>query len=307
MYYNKKHYINNVIGIVVSIPISIYLLYASIALVFIGIATIINELTIYSAYTISQMFYIGAFFFISTALLSLRIINKKNWPTVDGKIIDLSVVLNPIPLIRLTTMKITYTFYYHEKQYVKKTYSTMIFNTENDAYTYLNKNIVNKNSTIPVYVFKFYPKLSTHSPKMNIYYLFLFYLIILITSMVTFFGFIYRVVSIANLPTISNPSANPDLVVGLKHLYNVYMTNFDVSTLIAPGLLLFLILLFITLSLKLIIKNKIFFFYTRLDTDSFMEKITAMKLTEKHCIHCNYVNDAESKFCANCGKITEFY
>ena len=89
-----------------------------------------------------------------------------------------------------------------------------------------------------------------------------------------------------------------DLQNLLKHIYseNIFLS------LITPVSFIIILLIYIYISLKLILKNKLFFIISKVDEiypDQFDNQVDLNKIV---CVNCNTKNDGTSLFCSNCGR-----
>jgi len=208
----------------------------------------------------SILLYIGAIAIVTIALYSLIFINKKNWPQVEGTIIQSQVVRNPNSIFKLWTIKYTYSFTFEGKNHIKNCYSKIIFSNRYDAHKYLDKIYMNDQNKLSVKVFKYYPGFSAINYKMNVISLLYFYLVIVITSQLLFIGFLAKIYINYQLP----PAENTDIFIQLQNIFSIYFSKFDAILLILPVIILILLLIFILKSSWLIIQNKMYIFNSRI-------------------------------------------
>lgn len=258
----SKQRINYLIGIGIFICVIPETLFSPLAILFIGIAELTNRVNFLPAIYITILLYILSIIIIIIALFSLNVLNKKNWPIVKGTIVRSEVVVNPIPTFKLWTIKYTYSFNFADRNFFKRTYSKLIFNSEYEARKYLDKISGMQQGSIPVHVFKFEPNISSIDTKMNIFYVFYSYIVLLASSMLVFFGFLGQIFIYYGISTEPNQI---DIFIQLERVLGTYLTNANITLLILPLSILILIILFLVRSLLILIRNKLYFFHSRLD------------------------------------------
>ena len=302
MSYITKKQVNYFILISFFIIVIPYLIYAPFAILLIALFTTTNSLNFLTPYYISALFYILAILILIVALKSLNIINKKYWPQVEGKIVKSEITKDPFSIFRIWTIKYTYKFTFEEKDYYKGCYSKIIFNNEYEARKYLDKVSENDKSSLPVYVFKSHPEFSSINIKVNVFHLFFLYLIIMANCSLIFFGFLARIANDYDISSVTDPTGHTDVFVQLRKIFDIYFSKMDLFLLLLPILILILLTIFIIKSIKMMIQNKIFIFYSRIKPGMEYEENVFGQITYKICTNCNFKNDIESMYCSNCGE-----
>ena len=299
----KKHHLIDLLEIIASIPISFYAMFISFIIVLIGIASLVRTIPFLSNSIVSQLLFILGLSLSSLAFITLNFIDKKKWPMENGKIIDYKVVRYQSQVLKMWRIQFRYSFRFNGKDYVKKIYGKTTLNNETEANGYSAIHSIRTETVLPVYIFKYYPRLSSISTTMNIFFLFYCYLVLMASSILAIFGFLYHIAGKVDITSMAFSHDQLYVNSQINKIIENYLTHFNVLTLILPVLVLVVIVLFIIKSLAMLFRNKMFFFQPKVDAELFLEKIANQNLTKTHCVYCNQKNDLDSKFCLNCGRM----
>ena len=302
MYKLQKQHVLPLLEIIASIEISFYGMYLSSLALLIGIASLVTMIPYLSNSVLSQLLFIAGFFLSCLAFISLNLINKKKWQLLNAKIVDYKIKKLQILNIKIWRVRFWYSFNFNGNDYVKKVYGKTFFYSEREAKNYSIKHSIKTETVLPVNVFKPYPKLSSINTKVNIFFLIYFYLILLASSLLLIFGFLYHIAGTVDMRSLANSQNQQYVNTQLNKIVESYITNLNVWKLILPVLVLVVMVLFIIKSLVMLIQNKMFFFQPKVDTELFLEKIVQQNLTVRHCVYCNQKNDLDSEFCLHCGR-----
>ena len=301
----SKKQLNNIIIFSIILPVAIALhLYAFLYLIM-GIGISVQILNFLPNFWISQLFYLTGFVITLIGFLSFTFINKSNWPIIDGKIVNSEVVWNPLTLsfLKIWTIRHTVAYSYNRRNFTGKFYENIDFRTQLDGFDYLAKLQSNQEISILIYVFKYYPKFSALTKKNSIYVLFYFYVILLSNIIFLFFGLLYRIAGTNDLLPIAMSSDQNYVYAQIKNIFINYSKNFNVITLLIPIITMLLLLLVIIKASKLLITNKLYMFYPKINVEIENIHKSQVNLFEKHCLYCNISNEIDAKFCSNCGKL----
>ena len=302
MYKLSKQNWNTIILITFFILIIPYILYSPIALILIGIISITNLINFPSVYYMSISYYISAIVIIVMAIVSFNYIDKKKWPQVTGEIIDVKIGVEPMSILRQWTLKYIYKFNYNGKNYIKTTNSKIKFDNRYEGQKFINKIDWRGKRYFPVYVFKPFPRLSSPETKSNILDMFLLYLIIMTNVMLIFIGLVFRISVVYDV----SASSQNDIFILIKNVFTIYLSKLDLISILLPTVIFLLLLVFIIKSITLLVKNKVYLFYARIDPSGLSEEppyeLPMELIQRKICSYCNTKNELEAIFCRNCGK-----
>ena len=157
---------------------------------------------------------------------------------------------------------------------------------------------------IPIYVFKYYPKLSSESYKVNFFYLIYCYGVILISGLLMVYGFLLHLLDtgIAKIvTTYSNDGSSSNTTIVFQQSFKNIIAVIESSYSVVFIIFLFLLGLFLIRTIYLVFHNKLFYFISGFDMMQPDGLETYQTSNEKLCLECNTVNDPDSIFCCNCG------
>ena len=264
-----------------------------------------KNLSIFSLNGKSQLYYFIALITLIVAYISLNFSNKDKWPLVQGKIVNSIVVRDILRSKQTYTLKHYYSFYFNGEKYTKSVnQNNLLFRSYQEGNNYLREFVNSNKKLINVYVFKPYPQyFSSHTKKINALYIFFIYIVILSTSLLILFGFVLSLASIgqATIGPISGGSYQFGTSQDLQNLLkNIYSKNIILS-LVTPVSLIIILLIYLFKSVKLLLKNKIFFIISKVDEIYPDQSDNQVGINKIVCLKCNSKNDETSLFCTNCG------
>ena len=288
---------------------SIFILWDIIVLSLLVIVGADNYLSFLSLNNKSQLSYIVALIIVIIAFISLKLLNKNNWPMVQARIYNSLIVRNNSSISRTWILKHVYTFDFNGEKIVK-TANQMepSFKTQEEANNYLMKFRSNNKKILNIYVFTPYPKIfSSQTKKVNILYLFYMYTTIVSTILLLLYGFVF---SLANLGYVS--------IIPFKEGGYQYGTPQDLHNLLAhitapavmlsfllPLSLLIALLIYFILTIKLMYRNKMYFVFSSID-EIFPDESYNADINKVICLKCTSKNEETSVFCTNCGASLKF-
>lgn len=255
---------------------------------------------------LSKVLLILSFIVISISYISTHFVNKNNWPQVKGTIINSHINRNIFSKKTSMILDLEYSFVYKAKKYNESSSHKIDFRSEEESLKFSKKFSKDKLRFINVYVFKYNPRFSSTTEKINILYLLVYFVVIVGFVFLFLTGFLYHLINtgIAKIitDTNSNGSISNSTIEFQKSIYNFGLI-FDSSTLVIVSLILFVLIMF---SYKLttdLWKNKIFYTIPKIDSNYILSMNRIESVNEDLiCSSCNYSNDSSSIFCFDCGK-----
>lgn len=301
MYESSNENWNSIILIFFLVLITPGLLYISFALFIMGLLQVTNYINFTNPYFLSVSYYTASIIIITLSLISFKQMDKKKWPQVTGEILKTTVIKGPLSGLKQWTLSYTYKYNYNGKNYTKMTNSKIVLDNEYEGQKFREKSDVMKRKYLPVYVFKYYPKFSSTEAKMNIFHIFLLYLVIMINFNLIILGFVARIAS--NFDIVTNPDTG--FVEQMNQIFNLYVAKADYFLILLPIVIFILLLIFIIKSIGLLRKNGVYLLFTKIDPDVLSKKIAyelPVNFREKKiCPKCRSKSEKEAKFCSDCG------
>ncbi len=275
-----------------------------IAQIFISLINLYNHDNLWIV-ILSKILLILSFILISFAYIYSCFVNKNNWPQVKGSIIKSHVTRNVFSKKISMVLELDYSFVYNSKKYIKSSSHKITFQSEEESLKFSKKLSKDKLRFINVYVFKYYPKISSTTKKINIVNL-LIYGIFIISFTITFLlGFLFHLIDIGVAKIITettNDGSVSNSTIEFQKVISNLRLIFDNSTITIVFLTLIVLLMFIFRSTKDVLNNKLFYSVPRINTNNIECLDPNNSLTnELICSSCNYVNDLSSIFCFECG------
>ena len=253
---------------------------------------------------IAQLFFILGIFIITTAFLSTFLLNKRSWPQVNAKITYSSVARNRFSVSISWTLKHVVFFTFNNHEYFKSFYSNLSFSSRQEAEEYLQKFSRVPGRIIPIYVFKYFPRLSSESCKVNFFYLIYCYGVILISGLLMVFGFLLHLLDTGMakiVTTYSNDGSSENSTIVFQQSFKNIITVIESAYSVVFILFLIILGLFLIRTIYLVYHNKLFYFISGFNLLQPYELDTYQTAKDKLCLECNTVNDSDSVFCYNCG------
>lgn len=301
MYKLSKQNLNSIILLIFLTLITPYLLYVSFAIFIMGLLSVTNFINFTSSYYLSVSYYAVAIIMITLSLVSFNHIDKRKWPKVVGEIVETNVIRDSLSPLKLWTVLYIYKYNYNGINYTKSAKSKITFNNEYEGRKFIKKSDLINKKYLPVYIFKYYPRLSSTESKMNIFHLFLLYLIIMINCNLVLLGFVVRIAT--NFNIVTNP--NTGFFEQMNQISDLYVSKADYFLILLPIVIFILLLIFVIKSIMLLIKNRIYLLFTKIDPDVLSEKpsyeLPVNFKEKKICPNCRSKSEKEAKFCSGCG------
>lgn len=255
--------------------------------------------------TISQFLLLISFFCIFLAYFSTFPLDKNNWPQEKGTIENSSISRNVFSNSISMLLTINYSFVYKSKKYAKVCTNKITFQSEKEAKYFSEKFTKDKFRFINVYIFKLYPKFSSETERVNIFYLAIYYFIGFSFIFYYIAGFFLHLIDlkIAKIvPTYSIDGISTGSTIVFQNSLFKLVPVFDIFTFLITILVLVLLLLFSYKIIVILKHNKIFISIPSISSD-YIQAISKADLSgEITCSKCDYTNESSSLFCFNCGK-----